>query len=302
MLADKGLPSPGFRLFSIGADPLEAARSVRFPCVLKPVLLSASRGVIRADGPEAFETAFKRIVALLSSPGGAGAGEGADQILVEDYLPGNEVALEGLLTEGELTVLALFDKPDPLEGPYFEETLYVTPSRLPGDLQRGIRDAAAAAADALGLRTGPVHAELRINDAGIWIVEIAARSIGGLCSRILRFGAGISLEELILRQAVGLEPGPMQLAGRAAGVMMLPVPKKGVLRSIWGVEEAKRVPGIEDVALTIPLDQEVEPVPEGSRYLGFIFGHGERPEEVEAALREAYRRLAVMIEPPESPA
>ncbi len=297
MLADTGLPSPGFRLFSIQDDPAAAARSVRFPCVLKPVSLSASRGVIRADSPEAFTGAFRRIVALLSQPGVAAvAGEAADQLLVEDYIPGEEVVLEGLLVGGALTVLALFDKPDPLEGPYFEETLYVTPSRLPADRQAAIRNTTVEAARTLGLREGPVHAELRFNDAGVWIVEVAARSIGGLCSRILRFGAGISLEELILRQAVGLDLGPMQRVGRAAGVMMLPVPKKGMLRSVCGADVAKRVAGIQDVVITIPLDQEVEPLPEGSRYLGFIFAHADRPEEVEAALREAYRRLAVVIE------
>ncbi len=302
MLANTGLPSPGFRLFSVGDDPTAAARSVRFPCVLKPVSLSASRGVIRADDPDAFAAAFKRIGALLSLSGVTDrAGEGADRILVEDYIPGNEVALEGLLVEGALTVLALFDKPDPLRGPYFEETLYVTPSRLPADFQNAIRETTAEAAEALGLREGPVHAELRLNDDGVWIVEIAARSIGGLCSRVLHFGAGISLEELILRHALGQDIGPTKRAGKAAGVMMLPVPKKGLLRSVWGVDVAKKVPGIQDVVLTIPLDQEVEPLPEGSRYLGFIFARAERPEQVEEALREAYRRLAVMIEPSELP-
>ena len=205
-LAEKGLPSPGFRPFSIEADPHEIAGKIRFPCVLKPVFLGASRGVIRADDPGSFASAFERISAFLRRDDVKRRGEAsAYTILVEDYISGSEVALEGLLIQGELHVLALFDKPDPLEGPYFQETFYITPSRLGFGLQGEIRDATAEASAALGFKEGPVHAELRINSGGVWILEVAGRSIGGLCSRALRFGAGMSLEMLIIRHALGLE-------------------------------------------------------------------------------------------------
>ncbi len=295
-LSEKGLPSPGFRPFSVAADPREVVDEIRFPCVLKPVSLSASRGVIRADDPRAFVSAFDRIVALLQRDDVKGKREPSpNEILVEDYIPGSEVALEGLLVRGEFQVLALFDKPDPLEGPYFEETFYVTPSRLSPGLQKKIRQATAEAVAALGLEEGPVHAELRTNADGVWIVEIAARSIGGLCSRTLRFGAGISLETLIIRHALGMEVEPAQRQPGASGVMMIPVPALGRLVEVRGLEEAKAVSGIEGITVTIPLCKRVEPLPEGSRYLGFIFAREDSPERAEAALRRAYGMLDIVI-------
>ncbi|MCI0559744.1 MAG: ATP-grasp domain-containing protein, partial [Nitrososphaera sp.] len=292
------VPSPNFWLFYTDDNPMELAKQVNFPCVVKPLSLSASQGVIRTDNPEQFVTAFHRVIAIMNSPEvqerlGATVG----QILVEDFISGPEVALEGLLMHGKLKVLALFDKPDPLEGPFFEETLYITPSRLPTSTQEAITACMAQTAEALSLREGPIHAELRINDQGPWVIEIAARSIGGLCSRTLRFGTGLSLEEVILRHAIGLEIESLDRQKLAAGVMMLPIPHAGILRAVHGQEEASRVEGIEEVVMTIPLDQEVQPLPEGSRYLGFIFARSESPEVVEAALREAYQRLNIIIEP-----
>lgn len=295
MLAEKGLPSPGFRLFSCSEGPETAAAAVDYPCVLKPVFLSASRGVIRADDEEEFEAAFRRIADMISRLAHDTA-EGGDCILAEDYIPGREVALEGLLVEGALQTLALFDKPDPLRGPYFAETLYVTPSRLSERTQEQIRKTTQHAASALGLYVGPVHAELRLNRRGVYVVEIAARSIGGLCSRVLCFGAGASLEELILRQAIGLAPGDLRMEDGAAGVMMLPVPKRGVLRYVRGKAASRRVPGVIDVAVTVPTGQRVQPLPEGNRYLGFIFARAKTPAHVEAALREAGGLLDIGIE------
>ncbi|MGH7370975.1 MAG: ATP-grasp domain-containing protein, partial [Candidatus Methylomirabilales bacterium] len=193
---------------------------------------------------------------------------------------------------------AIFDKPDPLEGPFFEETIYVTPSRLPDSVQQSIVACTAQAVGALGLEHGPIHAELRVNDQGPWILEIAPRSIGGLCSRALRFGEGISLEELILRHAMGLEVDSIIRERQAAGVMMIPIPRAGILREVRGQEDARRVEGIEEIRLTVPVGQEVVPLPEGARYLGFIFARAETPERVEAALREAHRRLEFIITPP----
>ncbi len=299
VLARAGIPSPRFAGFSIDDDPGEVARRVSFPCVLKPLFLSASRGVIRADDPAQFTAAFCRLVAILRQPEVATQGGAlAQQILVEGFIPGFEVALEGLLSKGKLRVLALFDKPDPLEGPFFEETIYVTPSRHPLSVQEAIVACTAKAATALGLQDGPVHAELRVNDQGPWILEIAPRSIGGLCSRTLRFGDNISLEELILRHALGLDVDSFERERRAAGVMMIPIPQAGILREVLGQEEVRRVPGIEEVRLTIPVGQEVVPLPEGGRYLGFIFARDETPEGVEASLRGAHRRLSFIIIPP----
>ncbi|GIX46672.1 MAG: phosphoribosylglycinamide synthetase [Candidatus Tectimicrobiota bacterium] len=297
-LAAAGLPTPHFACFPLTADPAAVAVQVPYPCVLKPLFLSASRGVMRADTPEQFVAAWQRLAALLRTPEVASRGGAlAEQILVEAYLPGQEVALEGLLVRGNLQVLALFDKPDPLEGPFFEETLYVTPSRLPAATQEAIAACVAACTRALGLREGPVHAELRLNAQGPWPLELAARTIGGLCARTLRFGTGMSLEELVLRHALGLEVTSYAREGQAAGVMMLPIPQRGTLRAVHGQEAAKQVPGIEALHLTVPLGHEVVPLPEGDRYLGFLFARAATPAHVEAALREAYKRLTFVITP-----
>ncbi len=301
-LTKAGIPSPPFVLFTLADDPALAAQTVPYPCVLKPTILAASRGVIRADTEEEFVAAFRRIEAILKAPDVVAVGAGSDQILVEGFIPGKEAALEGLLVKGALHVLALFDKPDPLDGPFFEETIYVTPSRLPADTQTAVADVTAWAARGLGLREGPIHAELRVNPTGPWVIEIAARSIGGLCSRTLRFGTGLTLEDLILRHALGIEIESLERERQPAGVMMVPIPRGGVLEEVPGLEAAKAVPGIEEVTITIHLGQEVVPLPEGSRYLGFIFARAETPQQVEAALREAHQRLDFEIAPPKSQA
>jgi biotin carboxylase len=303
VLAAARVPSPDFISFSIDDDPVKIAALVNFPCVVKPLFLSASRGVIRADDPAQFVSGFEWVVAILRQPEvAAQGGVLAQQILVEAFIPGIEVALEGLLLDGELRVLALFDKPDPLEGPFFEETIYVTPSRHSAPVQQSIVACTQKAVAALGLQHGPVHAELRVNDQGSWILEIAPRSIGGLCSRALRFGEDISLEELILRDTMGLEVASLEREQRAAGVMMIPIPQAGILREVRGQDEARCIPGIEEVRITIPVGQKVVPLPEGTRYLGFIFARDETPDRVETALREAHSRLTFLITPaPGSP-
>ena len=294
MAADgAGVPQPDHRVARPGDDVAALASEVGFPCVVKPVSLSASRGVIRADDPPAAAAAAERIRGIL-----ADAGHGADEpLVVERYIAGVEVAVEALGRGGRLEILAVFDKPDPLEGPYFEETLYVTPSRLPGPVQDRIRAAATAAAAALGLREGPVHAELRVDaDGQPWVLELAARSIGGLCSRSLTFGTGISLEEIILRHALGL-PLDTVRERAAAGVMMLPIPRSGTLRAVRGQEAARAVPGITALDIGILPGRPVRPLPEGDRYLGFLFARAETPDEVEEALRAAHGCLDVVIEP-----
>lgn len=296
LLARAAVPSPAHRVFDRRADPGTASRQVRFPCVLKPTFLAASRGVIRANDRKEFVAAWRRIGGILDSPDvAARGGDAAAEILVEDYVAGREVALEGLLRGGELEVLALFDKPDPLEGPYFEETIYVTPSRLPEETQQRIAQVASRGALAIGLREGPVHAELRVDGEGPWLIEIAARSIGGLCSRALRFGTGMSLEEVILRHALRMEMPEAERERKAAGVMMLPIPRGGILEEVRGLDAARTVAAIEDVAITIPIGRRVVPLPEGSRYLGFLFSRADTPQRAEAALREAHALLQFQI-------
>jgi len=320
-LANARVPQPNFQLFSIDDDPAQIAPRVQFPCVVKPTLLSASQGVIRANNAQEFIDAWNttREIVMKHEPSvetdvsssrnpqsGFARGLPSDSIrwqarqhiLVEDYIDGVEVALEGLLSGGQLKLLALFDKPDPLQGPYFEETIYVTPSRLPRETQKEIFDTAARACAAIGLRDGPIHAELRVNDAGAWVIEVAGRSIGGLCSKTLRFGDGnISLEELILRHALGQEIAGIAREDRASGVMMIPIPARGLLKKVEGLEEAQAVRGIEEIHITIAPNHPVVPLPEGNSYLGFIFARGETPAEVEAALRAAHARIKFTIAP-----
>lgn len=296
-LARAGVRSPWFRLASLHDDLAAAARAAPYPCVLKPLGLSASVGVIRADDEAAFVTAARRIAAILRGIADLPEERHRHEILVEAFIPGTEVALEGLLEDGRLRVLALFDKPDPLDGPYFEETIYLTPSRLGGDAQRAIAAETTRGAAALGLRHGPVHGELRLNQDGPWLVELAARSIGGLCSRALSFGQDMSLETLILRHAVGL---PIDAAAReaaASGVMMIPIPTAGVLRGVDGIEAARAVPGIDDVAITAHAGARLTPLPEGGQYPGFIFARAATADAIETALRAAHRRLRFEIAP-----
>jgi biotin carboxylase len=288
--AAAGVPQPDHRVAEAGDDVGAIAAALGPPVVVKPLTLSMSRGVIRADDPDAATAAAARVRAILADAGEDPSG----RLLVERFVPGTEVAVEGLLRDGALEVLAVFDKPDPLDGPYFEETLYVTPSRVAGD---AVAAETERAARALGLREGPVHAELRLDGERMWVLELAARSIGGLCSRSLRFGLGVSLEELILRHALGLPLDGMAREERAAGVMMLPIPRAGVLRGVRGVEEARAVPGIGGVEITVPRGRPVRPLPEGDRYLGFVFAKADSPAEVEAALREAHARLEVELAP-----
>ena len=317
LLAAAGVPVPRFTRYGVDDDPRRLAAGVSYPCVLKPLRLAASRGVIRADTPEAFVAAFERVKRILEDAGygmrdarcvGAEASRIPDlasrSLLVEDFIPGREYALEGLLVAGELHTLALFDKPDPLDGPYFEETIYVTPSRLPADGRRAVAVCAARAVAALGLREGPVHAELRVNANGPWLIELAARPIGGRCSAALRFEIGetgkgkgetLSLEEVVIRHALGMDLPALEREQRASGVMMIPVPGAGVLREVRGVDAARRGPLVEEVVITAHPGQELVPWPEGARYPGFIFARGGTPDAVEAALRAAHARLHFVL-------
>jgi biotin carboxylase len=292
-LAEARVRQPRFALLSAGVDAAAVVGRVGLPCVIKPLGLSGSRGVIRADDGEQARAAEERIRAIL-----AAAGEPADaSLLLESYLPGEEVAVEGLLRGGRLEVLAVFDKPDPLEGPYFEETLYVTPSRLPAAVLGEVEAVTARAAEAVGLREGPVHAELRVDGEQVSVLELAARSIGGLCSRALRFGAGVSLEQVILRHALGLGLEDIVRESTASGVMMIPIPRAGVLGAVEGQEDARAVEGIAGLEITIARGRPVVPLPDGDRYLGFLFARGASAAAVESSLRDAHARLRIAIAP-----
>jgi biotin carboxylase len=290
-LAGGGVPQPRFAAIDPVDDAVGVAEAIGYPLVVKPVGLSASRGVIRVDDESSLAATAERVRAIAVDAGF----DASVPLLLEEFVGGPEVAVEGLLRGGQLEVLALFDKPDPLEGPYFEETIYVTPSRLPAPVQGRVAELVAAACAAIGLVEGPVHAEARVGDDGIKIIEVASRSIGGLCSRALTFGAELSLEEVILRHALGLPIVDLERERTSSGVMMLPIPTAGRLQSVDGVDEARAVPGVQGLEITIPIGRPVVPLPEGDRYLGFLFAKADTPEQVEAVLRTAHSMLRVTI-------
>lgn len=292
-LAAANVTQPRYRTAAPGGVATAAA-AIGFPVVVKPAGLAASRGVIRADGPGTAAAAEERVRAILES-----AGFPRDQdVLVEEFIPGVEIVIEGLIGANGLEVLAVIDKPDPLDGPYFEETLYITPSRLDPDRIGSAVALVETAVDVLGLRVGPIHAEVRIDPSGIcYLIEIAARSIGGLCGRALSFGLlGESLEVMVLRSVLGLPSIDATPARPATGVLMLPIPATGTLTGVTGLQAAKAIPGIDDVTITIPIGRWVEMLPEGDRYLGFVFAGGADPDSVEAALRRAGNELAITID------
>ncbi len=289
-----GLPVPGFFRIPLAEKAGETAcptTKIEYPCVLKPLGLSGSRGVIRANDPAEFVQAYRRIETLLNSVDILRMRVEQDRFVqVETFIPGREYALEGIATGGSLRVIAVFDKPDPLDGPFFEETIYVTPARVSAGVRQAIDQATQAAIRALGLTDGPVHAEMRVNELGVWMLEVAARPIGGLCARVLP-----GLPELILRHAVGDTIDLTSLSVDARGVMMIPIPREGVYVDVSGVAEARRLSGIEDVVITAKQGQHLVPLPEGNSYLGFIFAAGAGPEEVESRLRAAHAGLSFSI-------
>jgi len=298
VLGRAGVPVPPFALHRFDEDLDAVARAVAYPCVVKPTRLSMSRGVMRANDGVEFVQAVRRLEAILREPDAARAcGEAAAVFLVEAFVPGREVALEGLMQGEALSVLTIFDKPDPLDGPFFEETIYATPSGLSGAEQAAVAACVERAALALGLWTGPVHAEVRLNAHGVWLVELAARPIGGRCSAVLRFGprGETGLEEVLLRHALDLPIATLEREPGAAAVLMVPVPRAGTLVGVSGVDEARQVPWIDDVVITAHPGQELRPLPEGNRYLGFVFARAASVAEAVGALRAAHTKLSVEL-------
>ena len=298
-----GLAVPWFLEVPVSADMHTVAARVRYPCVIKPLGLSGSRGVMRADNPGQFEYAAERLRTLLARPDVRVLRSGMEEtILVERFIEGKEYAIEGLLTRGALRVLAIFDKPDPLDGPFFEETIYVTPPKLSSHVERAIVETLQRATAALGLVHGSIHAECRLSPTGVVMLEVAARPIGGLCSKVLKFrstadSAPATLEELLLRHAAGADVSSWSREDAASGVMMIPIPQRGILKGVTGEAGAREVQHIADLRITAKVDHLIEPLPEGDSYLGFIFARARTPENVVTALREAHKRLAFQIEP-----
>jgi biotin carboxylase len=295
-----GLPQPACQIVPAGADPVAAAERIGYPVVLKPLHLSASRGVMRADRRAELIERAARLARILADPAVAAVDpDAAGHVLIEQFVPGPELAVEGMLSRGRLHILAVFDKPDPLDGPFFAETIYVTPSHLSRREQEEVVGAVQRAAAAIGLDEGPVHAELRApRDRPPVVLELAARSIGGLCGRVLRLGAGIALEEVIVAHAVGLDPGELTRTGdRAGGVMMLPVDEAGVLVEVVGADKARAIPGVRDLVVTARIGDTMVPLPEGHSYAGFLFAAGDSREEVIASLRAAAARLRFRTRP-----
>ena len=322
-LRDAGLPVPWFLAVPLDSSSPQflAPSPLSYPCVVKPVALSGSRGVMRVDDPESLAAAFERLQALMRQPEvRAERNDAHTMALLEGFIPGREYALEGLMHRGVLYVLGIFDKPDPLDGPFFEETIYLTPSSAPAQTQRAIVDGVGAAVRALGLHHGPIHAECRVNSEGVYVLEVAARPIGGLCARALRldgvgsrlqFFRGVDgdavdtetasdsrpLEEVLLRHALGDDPAPYRRERAASGVMMIPIPRRGVLRGVAGIDAAREVPGVEEIHITAKPDQLLVPLPEGASYLGFVFARATHAHTVEQSLRDAHARLVFTIEP-----
>lgn len=292
-LSQKGVPVPQYRCIDLTTDIDKQIQDISYPCVIKPLSLSGSRGVIRADNPEACLIACKRIREIVRELPDE---ESKRYLLAESYIPGFEVAVEAMLSNGHLQVLAVFDKPDPMEGPYFEETYYITPSRLTGNQQRLITQRVTDACAAYGLINGPVHAELRLHKDEAWILEVAARTIGGQCAQLLRYGTGHGLEELVIAQATGKHI-QTDINGQAAGVLMIPIPRAGILRRVEGLSAARRVPHITEVEISVRDGYELIPLPEGAAYLGFIFAQGPDPASVEEALRKAHDCLKFVTAP-----
>jgi len=292
-LALAGCPVPIHCLIDLGKALEPQMAGLPWPCVIKPLNMSASRGVIRADNEAGFIAACQRIKTIIAD---LKDDFEATHALVENYIDGIEVAYEGYLQNGELSTLALFDKPDPLQGPYFEETIYVTPSQLDDRTQARIKQRVAQACSAYGLTTGPVHAEVRVDHRDAWILEVAARTIGGDCARTLDNNNDFNLEELVISLAMG-KPVHSKPPEEARGVMMIPIREGGILRRVEGITAARKVTGIEKVDIIIREGNELVPLPEGNQYPGYIFARGDSADEVVHALREACSRLDFVVAP-----
>lgn len=292
-LAQTGCSVPEHLLLNLEQPLSQQINKLSWPCVVKPLSMSASRGVIRVNNKPEFVHACERIRAIIAHSKSVFE---KTHVLVERYIDGIEVAYEGYLHNGELTTLAVFDKPDPLQGPYFEESIYVTPSNLDKATQKLIKRRVNEAARAYGLTTGAIHAELRIDKQDAWILEVACRTIGGDCARTLDNGSDFNLEELMISLAIG-NPVEIVLASESRGVMMIPIAQGGILRRVEGLSAARQIANVEKVDIIAREGHELIPLPEGNQYPGYIFARAASAEEVIKALRAAYEQLNFVVAP-----
>ncbi len=277
-----GVLQPSFALLDGPAAPTTWSA---FPAIVKPLDRSASQGVLRVDSPAELGEAVRTVGAIVG-PGSS--------LLVEAFVPGIEVAVEGLVRGGRLDVVAVFDKPDSPQGPTFPETLLVSPARLAPDALDRVIEVVGRAVAAVGVAEGPVHVECKVKGGEVWFLELAARTIGGLCGRALVPG-GVSLEEVVVRHALGLSlPAPPWRAA-ATGVLMLPVDETGKVEAVRGIDAAQAVEGVTDVVITVGAGEEVVALPAGDRYIGFVFARAETADEAEAVLRSAWAEIEVEV-------
>lgn len=286
-------PVPMHCLLDLTSAIKKQMAGLPWPCVLKPLNMSASRGVIRTNNEDEFIAACERLRPILATTQGEFE---QTHVLIEEYIDGIEIAYEGFLQNGQLETITIFDKPDPLVGPYFEETIYVTPSTLSNELQRSIKEVIQEACKAYGLVTGAIHAECRIDSENkIWILEIASRTIGGDCARMLD-NENFGIEELAISLAIS-RPVEVVMPEQARGVMMIPIRQKGLLKRVEGLLEANKVKHIDKIDIIINEGHELIPLPEGNQYLGYIFASADTAEQVTAAIREAYAQLKFVTAP-----
>lgn len=263
------------------------------PCVVKPLNMSASRGVIRVDNTEQLKVACERLRPILADSPNIFE---QTHILIEAYIDGIEIAYEGYLQNKKLNTITIFDKPDQLTGPYFAETIYVTPSSLDNDLQLAIKMEIEKSCKAYGLVTGSIHAECRIDKNNkVWILEIASRTIGGDCARILD-NNNYSLEEMAILLSIGKNI-TIKKSKKARAVMMIPIKQKGLLKRVEGLSLANKVKHIDSIDIIINQGHELIPLPEGNQYLGYIFSSADTSEKATEAIRMAYDILTFITSP-----
>ncbi len=254
--------------------------------VLKPIYGTASKSVLKINNVEKNKEQIEKLMQ-----------DCFDQdLVIEEYIDGKEYALEGTIINSELKKIVIFDKPVEYKHPYFEESIYITPSELSSEAEKRVVSIVDKACKKIGLEDGPVHVEFKINENQIFIIEINPRMIGGLCSRCLSFGLfKVSLEEIILHAFMNNELKNIELLNNYVGVLMIPTPKSGKFISI-NKEELENIPNISNVEITVPEGSDLLEPPYGDKYLGFAFSQGIDKKTVNESLLTAMNLANPIIE------
>ena len=254
--------------------------------VLKPIYGTASKSVLKINNVEKNKEQIEKLMQ-----------DCFDQdLVIEEYIDGKEYALEGTIINSELKKIVIFDKPVEYKHPYFEESIYITPSELSSEAEKRVVSIVDKACKKIGLEDGPVHVEFKINENQIFIIEINPRMIGGLCSRCLSFGLfKVSLEEIILHAFMNNELKNIELLNNYVGVLMIPTPKSGKFISI-NKEELEKIPNISNVEITVPEGSDLLEPPYGDKYLGFAFSQGIDKKTVNESLLTAMNLANPIIE------